>query len=50
MLLQPFDGGGQQGDSHPPPQVLEDGLGIILVQVPGNRVKFPETGGGWFSG
>ena len=30
MLLQPFDGGGQQGDSHPPPQVLEDGLGIIV--------------------
>ena len=23
MLLQPFDGGGQQGDSHPAPQVLE---------------------------
>ena len=30
MLLQPFDGGGQQGDSHPAPQALEDGLGIIV--------------------
>ena len=30
MLLQPFDGGGQQGDAHPPPQALEDGLGIIV--------------------
>ena len=30
MLHQPFDGGGQQGDSHPAPQALEDGLGIIV--------------------
>ena len=48
MLLQPFDGGGQQGDSHPPPQVLEDGLGIIVpaddedwTAVPGELPPHP---------
>ena len=38
MLLQPFDGGGQQGDSHPAPQALEDGLGII---VPADEQRRP---------